>query len=167
MFTLMGDLRRNNKLIDLGANNAEDNPLIENLDKHPDPPKRLTKTQKNQWVELVQSLPPDWFITADLVLLETYVISLCDYREFMKKARRGGSIVYVDKNGVERMSKWWDMAEKTKQYIMTTSGKLKLHPRSREGGTLSKSRTAAKTASKVADTGRRADLLYVAGGKKE
>ena len=160
----MGDQTRNNRLIDFTKDVEVDNPLLDATDMYPVAPLHLPYEARKFWDAVIASLPFDWFISADLALLEMYCLTYVDFHKFRKMAEAGGH-VYENDKGELKKNPYWDMAEKNKITLMTMSGKLKFNVKAREGDTLTASREKAKEVATVAKTGRRKGLMFIPGGK--
>ena len=148
-----------------GSNSVDDldNPLINVREDYPAPLHMPYKARKF-WESTLQSLPQDWFITADLVLFEIYCMTYIQYNEYRVNAENNE--IYEDEKGVLRKTPWVDMADKARAALITLTGKLKFNPKSRDADTLSPSRKKAQEADLKNRKGRRNGLMFIPGGKK-
>ena len=137
--------------------------LAEKHDRFP-PPLHIPYVGRRLWKELLDSLPIDWFITADLPMLELYCTAYAEYLDYRKRAIDSGE-VYEDEKGVLRINPYWLMAEKQKNFMMQLSTKLKFTVKSRDGDTLSPTRDKAIKEETKKRVGRRNGLMYIKGGK--
>ena len=155
------DLTRNINQIEV----EDESEMEDDYKMYPVAPLHLTYVQRRFWDKLIASLPYDWFITADLVMLEMYVITYCDFQEMHKKALDTG-LVYEDDKGGLKTNPYWTIAEKLKYTLLVTSGKLKLNPKSRDGDTITAAREEAKEKEVISKVGRRKGLMFIPGGKQ-
>ena len=119
------------------------------------------------WKSIIESLPPNWFITADLVMFELFCSTVAKYHEYGKRIAEEGAC-YEDSKGIIRATPWVAMQERAMASIITMSGKLKINPKSRDGDTLGVSRKKAAQQDLVKRTGRKPGLMYsIPGGKRD
>lgn len=143
---------------------GRDTPTLGELLERHAPPLHLPYKVRQFWTNTLASLPPEWFITADMHLFELYCITYCEYHEFSENARKEGR-VYMDEKGVLRKNPWQEMAEKAKYSIMTMTGKLKFNPKSREADRAHQAEREAKKQQVQSQKSGRGDLLFIKGGK--
>lgn len=143
-----------------------DNPLIQGQSERPVAPLRLTYEARKIYNEIIQSLPVDWYIFADLALFETFCQTKADYDYYQRKIKEGGA-TYTDSKGIMRAVPWVNMSDKAKQFLMAASGKLKLNVTSRSGTSVKRAAAKAKTADTIAKTGRKKGLMYIVGSEKD
>jgi P27 family predicted phage terminase small subunit len=149
-----------------GSNSVDglDNPLIDIKDDYPAPLHMPYKARKF-WESTLQSLPQDWFITADLVLFEIYCMTYIQYNEYRVNAENNE--LYEDEKGILRKTPWVDMVDKARASLIALTGKLKFNPKSRDADTLSPSRKKAHEADLKNRKGRRNGLMFIPGGKRD
>ena len=142
-----------------------DNPLTESIQR-PEPPGYLNVLERKLWIETIESLPDDWFVSADMTLFESFVRTTISYRLHLRELNQTGE-VYEDDKGILRAVPTVAIMEKERSALITISGKLLLHPRSRSGSTLSPARKKAQAEERKQKTGRRKGLVFIPGGKKD
>lgn len=143
-----------------------DNPLIEGQPERPVAPLNLTYEARRIYNEIIQSLPVDWYIFADLALFEMFCQTKADYDYYQRNIKKGGA-TYMDSKGIMRAVPWVSMSDKSKQFLMAASGKLKLNITSRAGTSVQRAAAKASAADVIAKTGRKKGLMYIVGSEKD
>ena len=87
-----------------------------------------------------------------------------DYDYYQRKIKEVGA-TYTDSKGIMRAIPWVSMSDKSKQFLMAASGKLKLNVTSRAGTSVKRAAAKASAADVIAKTGRKPNLMFVLFGK--
>jgi P27 family predicted phage terminase small subunit len=99
--------------------------------ERPKPPRGLPKSAKKTWRAIVDSLPPDFFKTWELPLLEKYCWAIHIYELAMVEVNTAGLVIPMGDKGYETVNPALTICNKQVQIMSTLATKLRVCPNSR------------------------------------
>jgi P27 family predicted phage terminase small subunit len=99
--------------------------------ERPKPPRGLPKPAKAKWRQIIDSLPPDYFKTWELPLLEKYCWAIHIYELAMVEVNKFGLVIPMGEKGYETVNPALTICNKQVQIMSTLATKLRLCPNSR------------------------------------